>query len=98
LQETLRVSREVLTGQIAASLQNQQVLQSDVRDLSDKADKLTTNIGDVSSEQTALHATVRTNHDTVVAAMAGLADRQETLSSGIDNRRQPTAPPATSWP
>ena len=84
LQETLRVSREVLTGQIAASLQNQQALQSDVRDLSDKADKLTTNIGDVSSEQTALHATVQTNHDAVAAAMAGLADRQEALRSGIE--------------
>jgi chromosome segregation ATPase len=84
LQETLRVSREVLTGQIAASLQNQQALQSDVRDLSDKADKLTTNIGDVSSEQTALHATVRTNHDTIVAAMAGLSDRQETIRHGIE--------------
>jgi len=84
LQNTLRVSREVLTGQIAASLQNQQALQSDVRDLSDKADKLTTNISDVSGEQTALHATVRTNHDTVAVAMAGLADRQETLRSGLD--------------
>ncbi len=84
LQETLRVSREVLTGQIAANLQNQQALQSDVRDLSDKADKLTTNLGTVSSEQTALHATVRTNHDTVVAAMAGLSDRQETLRGGIE--------------
>ncbi len=84
LQDALRVNREVLTGQIAAGLQNQQALQSDVRDLSDKADQLTTNIGDVSSEQTALHATVRTNHDTVVAAMAGLADRQETFRSGLE--------------
>jgi chromosome segregation ATPase len=84
LQETLRVSREVLTGQIAASLQNQQALQSDVRDLNDKTDKLTTDIGGVSSEQTALHATVRTNHDAVVAAVAGLGDRQETLRNGIE--------------
>jgi chromosome segregation ATPase len=84
LQETFRVSREVLTGQIAASLQNQQALQNDVRDLSDKADKLTANIGDVSSEQTALHAAVRTNQDAVVAAMTGLADHQEALRSGIE--------------
>jgi chromosome segregation ATPase len=84
LQETFRVSREVLTGQIAAGLQNQQALQNGVRDLNDKTDKLTTDIADVSTGQTALHTTVQTNHDAVVAAMAGLSDRQESLRSGLE--------------
>ena len=84
LQDTLRVSREVLTGQIAASLQNQQTLQSDVRELSEKADKLTENIGEVAAGQTTLRATVRANHDTVVAALTGLSDRHEALRTGLD--------------
>jgi chromosome segregation ATPase len=83
LQDTLRVSREVLTGQIAASLQNQQALHSDVRNLSDKADKLTADIGEVSTGQAALRDTLRTNHDAVITAMAGLSERHDALRSGI---------------
>jgi uncharacterized phage infection (PIP) family protein YhgE len=84
LQDTLRVSREVLTGQMAASLQSQQALHNGVRDLHDKADKLTTNIGEVSTEQAALRETLRTHHDAVVTAMAGLSDSQEAVRGGLD--------------
>jgi chromosome segregation ATPase len=84
LQETLKVSRDVLTGQMAVSLQNQQTLQTDVRELGDKADKLNANIGAVATGQTALHDTVRANHEVVVTAMAGLSDRDEALRAGID--------------
>ena len=83
LQDTLRVSREVLTGQMAASLQNQQALHSDVRDLNEKADKLTANIGEMATEQTGLRETLRTNHDAVVTAMAGVSDSHEALRRGI---------------
>jgi chromosome segregation ATPase len=84
LQETLKVSRDVLTGQMAASLQNQQALQTDVRDLSDKADKLNANIGAVATGQTTLHDTVRANHEVVVTALAGLSDRGEAFRAGLD--------------
>lgn len=84
LQETLKVSREVLTGQMAASLQNQQALQGGVQSITDKADKLSEDIGAVATGQTALRDTVRTNHDVVITAMAGLSDRNEALRTGID--------------
>ncbi|MBM4025392.1 MAG: hypothetical protein FJ280_08285 [Planctomycetes bacterium] len=84
LQETLHVSREVLTGQMAATLQNQQAMHTDVRDLGEKADKLAMNIDQVATEQTALHAALRANHDVVITAMAGLSDRHETLRHGLN--------------
>lgn len=84
LQETLKVSREVLTGQMAASLQNQQTLQGGVQSISDKADTLTENIGTVATGQATLHNTLRTNHDVVITAMAGLSDHDEALRTGVD--------------
>jgi hypothetical protein len=83
LQETLRVSREVLTGQIAASLQNQQALQNDVRDLSDKSDKLTENIDDSIVPKLAdMAATAGQTAREVTALASGQAALQQSIQAG----------------
>jgi chromosome segregation ATPase len=84
LQETLKVGRDVLTGQMAASLQGQQALQGEVRDLGDKADKLTTNVGEVATQQNVLHEAVRANQDAVITALAGLSDSNGALRRSVD--------------
>jgi chromosome segregation ATPase len=84
LAESIRNNREVVTGQMAASLQNQQAIQASVQDLHGKADVLTANLANVSSEQAAAKGTSLANHDAIITAMAGLSDSHQSLRSAIE--------------
>jgi DNA repair exonuclease SbcCD ATPase subunit len=91
LQESLKVTRDVLAGQMAASLQNQQGLQASAAELDTKVEALYTAVGTVATGQTGMQETLRTDHDAVVARLGNIAENQTGLYGSMSALAERTA-------
>ncbi len=86
MQETLRINRDVLTGQMAASLQNQQAMQSQVDALTATASQTALDLTALDSKQAALQQNIKAGNEALAAQVSTLAENQQALQRTFVDR------------
>ncbi len=86
MQETIRINRDVLTGQMAASLQNQQALQSQVDALTAAASQTALDLTALDSKQAALQQNIKAGNQALAAQVSTLAENQQALQTTLVDR------------
>lgn len=83
VQKTLGSNHKIVSGQMAAAIENQQSIQSSISGLHQKADQTTVSLGAVEQGQDALQATLATQNETVGAALTDLSQNQTNLQQQL---------------
>lgn len=88
LQQTLTANHKIVTGQVAAVIENQQGLQAGVNGLSEKIGQTNTHLTALAAGQDAVRETIRSDSGAVTARLAGLSESQTGLESDLTGLHQ----------
>jgi chromosome segregation ATPase len=88
LQQTLSANHKIMTGQVAAVIENQQGLQAGVNGLSEKLGQTNAQLTALAAGQDAVRETMRNDSGAVTAKLAGLSDTQTGLQSNLTGLHQ----------
>jgi len=85
IHKTLGTNQKIVTGQVAAVIENQQSVQTSINDLHQKADLTTASLDELSSGQNVLHQSITANATTLNTRMGALAENQRAIRTGISD-------------
>ena len=90
LQQTLGANHKVVTGQVAAAIENQQTLGADIRGLSDRTGQAASQLAALATGQDAIRETLKNDNETVAAKLTGLSEDQTGLKGELTGLHQKT--------
>jgi chromosome segregation ATPase len=88
VQQTLGANHKIVTGQIAAVIENQQGLQAGINGLSERAGQNATRLTALATGQDAIRETLSNGNGVVAAKLAGLSESQTGLQSNLSGLHQ----------
>ena len=83
IQQTLGANHEIVTGQVAAVIENQQGFQADIRGLSEKTGQTASQLTALATGQDAIRETLMNDNEAVAAKLTGLSDNQTGLKGEL---------------
>jgi chromosome segregation ATPase len=88
LQRTLSDNHKIVTGQVAAVIENQQNLQAGINGLSEKTGQTAAQLAALTNGQDAIRETLNNDTGTVTAKLVGLSESQTGLQSNLSGLHQ----------
>ena len=85
IHKTLGTNQKIVTGQVAAVIENQQSVQASINDLHQKADLTTASLDELSSGQNVLRQSITANATTLNTQIGTLAENQRSIQTGISD-------------
>lgn len=88
MQETLGANHKIVASQIAAVIENQQVLQAGVNRLGERTGQTASQLAALTTGQDAIRETLNNGNGAVAARLAGLSETQTGLQSNLNGLHQ----------
>ncbi len=88
LQETLGANHKIVTGQVAAVIENQQGLQAGINGLNDRTGQAASQLAALTTGQDAIRETLNTGNGAVAAKLMGLSETQTGLQNNLSGLNQ----------
>jgi chromosome segregation ATPase len=85
VRKALDSNHKIVSGQMAAAIENQQNIQTSIGGLHQKANQTAASLGDLTQGQDTLHAKIETHDKTVDGALTNVSQNQTNLQQGLAN-------------